>query len=361
MKKVALYDPYLDTLGGGEKHVLSILKALKEYGLEINIFWNKNLKEEITLKFGTEFIHKLNLLPNIFNSQTPKFKKLLVLKNFDIFVYVTDGSYFVSSAKKNFVFCMYPKKELYNMNLVNKFKTKSYKFISNSPFTERKLSSWGIKSQTILPYLDDAFINVKVNDLKKEKIILSVGRFFEHLHSKQQFELINAYKKLKQFYPMLKEFKLILAGGLKEEDKQYFNRLKKIANDDSSISILSNLPFAELLSLYKKASCFWHFTGFAVDENKYPEQVEHLGISPLEAMATGNIVFCYAAGGPKEIIEDGNNGFLFENEDELFEKMLLSYSNTRLQENIRLSAKKYVTKNFNYLKFRKRVEEVLLK
>ena len=35
MKRAALYDPYLDILGGGEKHILSILKVLEDEGYEI--------------------------------------------------------------------------------------------------------------------------------------------------------------------------------------------------------------------------------------------------------------------------------------------------------------------------------------
>ncbi len=37
-KKAALYDPFLDVMGGGEKHILSILKVLEEKGFEIHIF-----------------------------------------------------------------------------------------------------------------------------------------------------------------------------------------------------------------------------------------------------------------------------------------------------------------------------------
>ncbi|EKE14265.1 MAG: hypothetical protein ACD_12C00601G0004, partial [uncultured bacterium] len=33
-KRIALYDPYLSTLGGGEKHILSILDVFAEQGYE---------------------------------------------------------------------------------------------------------------------------------------------------------------------------------------------------------------------------------------------------------------------------------------------------------------------------------------
>jgi hypothetical protein len=42
-KKAALYDPYLDVMGGGEKHILSILQVLEHEGYEANVFWDHDL------------------------------------------------------------------------------------------------------------------------------------------------------------------------------------------------------------------------------------------------------------------------------------------------------------------------------
>src|SRR3989344_1839839 len=151
MKKAALYDPYLDTLGGGEKHILSILKILNDEGYEICIFWNKNLLPQIERRFGLEFNDELEFLPNIFTKEN-LVSKLTTLNNFDIFFYVTDGSYFFSSAKKNFVFCMVPNKNLYQMSLLNKLKTFNYQFITNSIFTKKWLNKWGVQSDVIYPY-----------------------------------------------------------------------------------------------------------------------------------------------------------------------------------------------------------------
>lgn len=66
MKRAALYDPYLDTLGGGEKHILSILKALQDEDYEVSIFWNKNLQNQIENRFRLQFSSRLKFLPNVF-------------------------------------------------------------------------------------------------------------------------------------------------------------------------------------------------------------------------------------------------------------------------------------------------------
>lgn len=356
IKKVALYDPYLDVLGGGERYILSILKVLEDKGFQINIFWNKNISREIQNKLNLRF-ENLIFLPNIFQNSN-FLKKTLFLKNFDIFLYVTNGSYFFSTAYKNFVYAMVPANKLYKSSIINKLKLLNYKFITHSQFIKNYLTQLNISSKLIYPLISDDYINLNIHTVKKDKIILSVGRFFEHLHSKRQDLMIKLFKKIQQIYPLFKDFKLILVGGLKDEDNQYLNKLKTLANNDPNIVLTTNISYMQLINLYKKSLLYWHFTGYGVDEDKHPEQVEHLGISPLEAMASGCITFCYKAGGPKELIDDGNTGFLFLNEDDLFKKIINVLNNNSLQLEIRNNAKNYIKKNFSYEIFKQNVIKV---
>lgn len=353
--KVGLYNPYLNILGGGEKHILSIINVFAEKEAEITIFWNKKLSQEIKNRFSLPYINKIKWLPSLPALGT--LKTLKTLKNFDYFFYVTDGSYFFSTAKKNFVFCMVPDKKLYHLNFINRLKLWNYKFISNSPFTTKWLKKWGINPLTIPPYIDDALFE---SNQKKEKIILSVGRFFPHLHSKNQEKIIAVFQKLKARQPLFKDYQLILAGGLKEEDKDYFNKLRTMAKNDPSVLFKPNISSDELYKLYKISSYFWHFTGFGVDENKNPQQVEHFGISPLEAIASGCLTFCHNSGGPKEIIKDGKTGFLFNTEKELIKKMTTIKKNSAIQNYVINQGVKMVKNNFSYKKFKEKVLKSLL-
>jgi glycosyltransferase involved in cell wall biosynthesis len=250
---------------------------------------------------------------------------------------------------------MVPVKKLYSLTFGNRLKLLNYKFITHSRFIKNYLSQFGIPSILIYPYIDNDYIDLDINNLNKDKVILSVGRFFKHLHSKRQDLIIKLYKKIKQKDSLFKDFKLILAGGLKKEDNQYFNKLKNLAENDPNIVFKTNISHTELVSLYKKSLIYWHFTGFGVNENKYPEQVEHLGISPLEAMASGCMTFCYSAGGPKELITDEETGFLFQNEMELMEKTARILKNDGLQLKIRNNAKNYIKQYFSYEVFKNNV------
>lgn len=355
-RKVALFDPYLDVLGGGEKHVLSILKALEnEY--EIHIFWGKNLQNEFKKQFSLTFSQKIVFHPKGFDPKTSTLTRTLLLSEFDAFLYVTDGSYFFSPAKKNFIFCMVPEKKRYLMTLANRIKTANAQFITNSHFTGDYLQKFGIKNEVLYPYIDDSFF--KKNKTKKEDVILSVGRYFRHLHKKNFEVVIEAYKKLKKENPKFKDTQLVFAGGLKKEEEPYLHEVRRLAADDPSIKILTNVPFPKLLDLYAKAKYYWHFTGYGIDEDAEPEKTEHLGITPLEAMAAGCITFCFNAGGPRELITSGKNGFLFSSVDELIQQISDLSNNSTKEETIRANTRKYMKETFTYEVFKKNVHQTL--
>jgi glycosyltransferase involved in cell wall biosynthesis len=243
-KTAAVYDPYLDTLGGGEKHLLSIVKLLEKQDYAVKIFWDQDLTEVIKNRLNLEFTN-LQFYPNIFR-QRSWLKKILWLKQIDYFFYISDGSYFFSPAKKNFIFAMVPSYHLYPHNFINKLKTFNYRFISNSQFTYHWLKQWGIESKVIYPVIDPIFLNTP-NRVKKEKIILSVGRFFPQLHSKQQTAIITAFNFLIKNNPQFSDWKLILVGGLKTEDSNYLKQLKKQTANNRQIIFAPNLSLFSII------------------------------------------------------------------------------------------------------------------
>ncbi len=352
-KKIALYDPYLDSVGGGEKHILSVLQVLEtEKNYEPYVFWDdSSIRSQIEERLSLSF-KELHFEKNIFAANGGLMQKLTLLKDFDIFIYVTDGSYFFSSAKKNYVFCMVPNPHLFAKTAINWLKTINYSFITNSKFTQQHLQKWGIESTVLYPYVSQEFLDLKDVPLQKEEIILITGRFFEHLHSKRQDIAIEAFRKLRE-HATFHKYRLILAGSVLPADIGYLDKIRSLIGNDSSIEISKNISFTELVSLYKKARYYWHFTGYGVDEEIEPEKVEHLGITPLEAMAAGCSVFCFNAGGPKELITEDENGFLFNSVDELIEKMN-SVSDSQLA-NVAGKAQQFVNTSFSYDHFKHQV------
>ena len=49
----AIYDPYLDTLGGGERYAMTFGLALLDMGFEVDIFWDDTkIQEKIEKRFS---------------------------------------------------------------------------------------------------------------------------------------------------------------------------------------------------------------------------------------------------------------------------------------------------------------------
>lgn len=243
------------------------------------------------------------------------------------------------------------------MTFANKVKTMNATFIANSKYTQQLLESWSVNSKVIYPFISEEFFENYSE--KKEKNILVVGRFFKQLHSKRQDIAINWFNKF-QKEGKLNGYNLILAGSVKDEDKKYYDELQQMSKENKNIQFNPNCSFNELLKLYKNAEMYWHMTGFDIDEKINPEKVEHLGITPLEAMASGCIVFGYNAGGLKELITDNENGFLFSDSEEIYDKMQDVMNNEELKNQIRTRALHFVKSQFNYSVFKKRVKEILL-
>lgn len=351
--KAGFYDPYIDTLGGGEQYLLSVMKALEDEGYDITLFWKEDIQRKIHDKFGFSF-RNLHIDNAGFHSNKSALSRWWHLGNYDVFFYITDGSYFFSGARHNYLYAMVPRHDLYNVKGVNALKTQGWRVIANSRFTASHLRTWGLNPKVHYPYLPDHLLHSK--PVRKEKIILSVGRFFQHLHKKNHEDVIYTFNRLQE-YKTYKDYKLVLAGGLRPEDAAYFEHIKKLAKKNTAIELRPNVSFDELVSLYEHSLFYWHFAGLGVNEREHPEQVEHLGITPLEAMAAGCVVFCFGAGGPKEIIEQGKNGFLFSSSDELIQ-IIRSLKHDEIKD-ISKYAQSYVKAHFSYPVFRTELRKLL--
>lgn len=356
-KRVLLYDPYLDVLGGGEQHMLFVLKALEERGYAVTIAHSDpSIKRAIEHKFGIRFQsvewNDTLFRPGAMNA----LDRAKALAAYDLLLTITDGSYFLSFAKHTVLYAMVPQRTLYPHRLTDRIKTYNWRIIANSRFTQSWLAQWGYQSTVHYPCISPSALTL-YDPSKKQPLILSVGRFFSQLHTKKHKELIAAFKKLKS-QPAFASHKLVLAGGLKQEDRAYFEELETLCAGDTSIQLMPNCSFTVLQELYTKARYFWHFTGLGVDETTHPEQVEHLGITPLEAMAAGCITCCVDAGGPHEIITNGTDGFLFRTEDELLQ-LMSSHTQIQSLQNMAQAAHTRVQNTFSYDAFTKRLASEL--
>ncbi len=357
MKTVLVLNPYLPTMGGGEKHMGYLCKFIEEYyngDVKIDILVHNynnidihdknyitidNLNNQFGLTLNHTNIRKIDItMPN--NLKESLYNKELIeniTKEYDIFINFMFLSKHIGKAKTNIYSCMFPPKSYsheINGNLIKKLGAKYYdyrfynsyqSFISNSAFTNHWLSEyWKNSSKNRIvypPVFSEKEIEGRYKEEEKENIIVSVGRFFVGAHSKKQLEMVEMFVNNKEKF---KDYEYHLVGALSnyDEDIEYFNKIKDLASQAENVYIHENYPFNELIKLYKKAKIFWHGTGYKENENENPEKMEHFGITTVEAMSFGVVPIVINKGGQQETVEEGFNGYRWNSEEECVIKTL---------------------------------------
>lgn len=330
--KAGIFDPYLDTLGGGERYTMTVAECLVKKGWLVDVFWDdETLKPKLARRFGLS-LNKVKFVRNFFASGR-FFDKLFRTHQYNLLFHLSDGSIPFLFGRKNILHFQVPFQNVGGRTFWNQLKLKSiHHVVCNSQFTKKFIDKeYGTKSLVVYPPVDvDNF-----HPGQKEKIILAVSRFSETLHAKKQEVLIAAFKKLKKISGS--QWRLILAGGLKSQDKLYFESIKKKAKN-LPVEFLPNVSFAQLKKLYGQASIFWHAAGFGEDENLHPERMEHFGIVVVEAMAAGCVPVVVGKGGIPEIVQPGVNGFLWQNKKELVSLTLQLIKSPKMMKKMSIQA-----------------------
>lgn len=339
---IGIYSPYFKILGGGERYLFSIAEFLSK---RENVF----LYASPGLQAQAEKMFHINL-GNVSFLPPTQFR----LTSYDVFFCMTDGSIFFPKGKKNFLIIQSPLHCPRN-SILTKLKLRNWHILCYSEFMQSIIKlRLGKTSSILFPPIDTKAFQAKEN--QKENIILTVGRFFSHLHNKKQSILVEQFKKYYKQYFF--DWKFVIAGGLTDRDgKNILEELKK-GSKGFPIQIIVNPSFAELVVLYKKAKIYWHAAGFGEDIAQFPEKTEHFGITTLEAMAAGNVPIVFAGGGQKDIVLNDKNGFLWERPETLIEKTKEVIDDNALR--IRIAAKaKARTADFSLQHFYEKLETLI--
>lgn len=395
MKTILILNPYISTLGGGEKHMGYLCQFFEQYfnydvKIEILVFeYETNVDatgspittvDAINKTFGLNlqktYIRKLRLERENTRWLRLKNKRLVesISKEYDIFVNFMFLSKHVGKAKKNVYEVMFPARKTQRANplkhliwwcMDKRFLNSYDAFISNSQFTNNWLKKyWGtrLNANVVYPpvFTEKDNLTDRYVEKMKENIIISVGRFFVSGHNKKQLEMVKFFVQNQDKLSGL-QYHLVGQCSERKEDIDYLNQIKEVASKVKNVFIHTNSPYADLIELYKRSKIFWHGTGYGVDENQNPEQMEHFGITTVEAMSFGAVPVVINKGGQKETVENGVNGFRWDTEEECvdFTAKLLSDDSLRIKmaEESTKRAKNYSVDEF-YAQNRKVMNEL---
>lgn len=353
--RIGIFDPYLDDLGGGEKYMMTIAAYLSKKN-RVTVFWdNKEDLDQLLKRFSLD-LSGITLSKNIFSPKVNFFKRVLATRDYDAIIFLSDGSVPFCLSKKLFIHFQCPIEGINAITLKNKIKiSRVNNFFCNSNFTKFYIDKeFGIDSMVLYPP-----VSIHTKEIKKENIILHVGRFRVKNVGiddyKKQSIMIDAFKKMVN--EGLKDWHFTLAVSVLEKDMESFDKMKEMAKG-FPIDFLINKTNQELWDIYSRAKIYWHASGFGEDLQKHPEFAEHFGISTVEAMGAGAVPVVINAGGQREILEDNKNGFLWNTLEELIEKTYFLIQNEKIWSQMSKEAKERA-KFFGNNKFCERLESII--
>ena len=316
--KIGIFSPYLDSLGGGEKYILTLALCLLENN-NVSLFWNPSqaseIKKNAEKKFGFD-LSTVSFTNNIFSPTISLMTRVLQARKYDRIIYLSDGSLPFLLGKKIIVHFQFPVEWVNGKNIKTRIKklVGIKDVICNSLFTQTYIDkTFNVKSLLVYPPVE----MIEQGAINKENIILNVGRFGNYGRGssfKRQDFLAEAFEKMVK--NGLSDWKLVFVVSTRKEDEPSLQRFMQ-KTGKLPIEFVQNPNNETLKRFYKKAKIYWHAAGYGQDLQKHPERAEHFGIATVEAMSAGAVPIVIAAGGQKEIVEHNKNGFLWETQDEL--------------------------------------------
>ncbi len=351
--RALFHSPYFDSLGGGERYILTLISLFQQRGHQTDLVWHEQeqLRSQAKKKFALN-LAPLNLEPSVLTLNP--LQRYLKLRQYDLVFSVSDGSLpLLAGSPHSIIHFQVPFHSVNGNSPANRFKNKFiHQYICNSHFTQDFIDDeYQVASQVIYPPVD---VDEFSHSIRKSNSIVYVGRFSDLLQSKGHLQLIEAFKKL--YNSGITNYRLYLAGSTEVGSNSLIKSLKQSARG-YPIEIILDPPFSDIKELYEQARFFWSLAGVDVNEIQEPERCEHFGITLVEAMAAGCIPLVIRKGGFREILTR-QSGILCDSTDELIFQTRKIINNSKQQDLISAAAHRRA-QYFSVEKFISRFQKII--
>lgn len=383
--RIAIFHPIFDEIGGAELFIIKIASELRKLGHAVDVYGvrvNPMFKEVKQLSnFSSSRIFRnaaIDFLAIHFLGFD--FLRILRKEKYDIINPHHYPAPFISVVLKKLGFTRARIVWMcHGLNDVIYCKDKSHwgisefggKIIYHALLPFRWIDKWSIKnidtivsnskniqvrvkevyqrdSYIVNPGIDSDIFNPAGVDAREylvdKKCLLAVGR----LRKRKNFNfLIRGFKKIIDTFP---DVVLRIAG--EGPEKENLAQLIHNLGLKGHIELLSNVSQEELAKLYKACNLFVHPV----------VRYESWGMVIMEAMAMGKPVVAINSSGPKEIIVNGQTGYLVDfSLDEFAEKIIDLLDSPQKARRMGEEGRKRVLSNFTWKKSAQRMEKIFYK
>ena len=313
-----IVSPYGLMIGGGEQYLLTLAAHLSQTHQIVlaypqipsrnrfrRVLWDLGISEfEVTLvDFPQALWLRPDLLISMGNSLLPNFPPI---------------------GRRSIYHCQFPFPDHDSNNSTRISWAEAYDaLVVQSTFTANEvaltsLKQWNGKVHVIAPPVNarDSFVEDKQpNEKDPTKFrIVSVGRFFEGQHCKNQIEMVQAFTELAKDFDFVE---LVLMGGV-APDRGSVNYLRKVVGESASknISIRPDVSRKSVIRELRRGDLYWHATGLGVGTQE-PWRMEHFGIAPIEACQLGLFPMVHDSGGAGLNLRQLSDFCIYEDLDQL--------------------------------------------
>lgn len=301
-----VYDPYLASLGGGERYAFALATAASVDG-PVTVAGPFAPSTASLEARGFPSVAVTSMAPWRYVTAGRRYDRVIrVANHLPPAAPIPGRSWLVVQFPFTTYTPRHPMRGLLRSHLLA-----GYRCVVYSEFVRHHLQArWGIDAHVLTPPVEQG----QYDEKDKEPLILAVGRFFVGEHMKRHDILIEAHRALSS--DIAGRWPLVLVGGADKSPAtvEYLRALRAQAAG-LNVSVLPNASAAQLASLYRRAALFWHATGYGRPCHS-PERAEHFGITTVEAMSWGAVPLAYRDGGATETISD-EYGVLWETSEEL--------------------------------------------
>jgi len=366
---LAVVHPFLYTRGGAERVVLKIAQHFNakifcsRYDPENTFPEFKDLDVEVLGKGFASIVP--SFLPVRLRDAIVAGYQFYTKKFGDFDVYNAQGtpSQWVRNKNTNVLwYCHSPNREAFDLY---GWRMSRRNFLEKIPYNLAVSAYKRLEFNTV-PKLESVLANSRNTQMRLKKYlnldaeVLNPGVDYEDFYCggyekyffypsriapEKRFEYaISAFKK---FSEKNKGFRLVIAGALfreRTDHVEYYNKLKRLLG--SSGEILTDVSWSRMLELFANS--------YSV---LYTPKDEDFGIIPLEAMAAKKPCIAVNEGGPREVVVDGETGYLIDSLDDMVSKMEFLASNQNIVEELGKAGRKRVEENFGWDVFLKKFGE----